>query len=103
MAKNSLCYESLEEIVQTISKKTIPQHEDEEQEIDNNPHALPFKVMGTCFSSERQDALEKSYETLYEYNRQVLLNFVLNQRMKMILIQFLFKLIMMKIRRTLVL
>ena len=61
----------LEEIVQTISKKSVPQHEDEEQEIDNNPHTLPFKVMGTCFSSKRQDALEKSYEILYEYNRQV--------------------------------
>ena len=33
MAKNSLCYESLEGIVQTISKKSIPQHEDEEQEL----------------------------------------------------------------------
>ena len=61
----------LEEIVRTISKKSVSRHEDEEQEIDNIPHTLPFKVMATCFSSKRRDALEKSYEVLYECNRQV--------------------------------
>ena len=70
IAKNSLCYGSLKRLFKEFLK-SVPGHEDEEQEIDNNPHTLPFKVMGTCFSSKRQHALEKSYEILYEYNRQV--------------------------------
>ena len=32
-------------------------------------HCLPFKVMGTCYTAERQKALEESYEYLYEHNR----------------------------------
>ncbi|XP_068752985.1 uncharacterized protein [Montipora capricornis] len=31
-------------------------------------HCLPFKVLGTCYTSERQKALEESYEYLYEHN-----------------------------------
>lgn len=34
-------------------------------------HCLPFKVLGTCYTAERQKALEESYEYLYEHNRPV--------------------------------
>ena len=44
---------------------------EEELELDGKPHTLPFKVMGTCYSTERQHVLEKAYERLYEYNRPV--------------------------------
>jgi hypothetical protein len=67
MAKHTLSYGSLE-IVGT--NQTNPQpHEDD---VSNNPHTLPLKGMGTWFSTNRQDALERSYEVLYEYNRPVL-------------------------------
>ena len=35
------------------------------------PHTLPFKVMGTCYSSSRQDVLEEGYLNLHDYNRNV--------------------------------
>ena len=38
---------------------------------DDNPHTLSFKVMGTCFSEERQRVLEEAYELLYKHNRPV--------------------------------
>ena len=44
---------------------------EEELEPDDNPHTLPFKVMGTCFSEERQRVLEEAYELLYKHNRPV--------------------------------
>ena len=31
-------------------------------------HCLPFKVLGTCHSPDRQKALKESYEHLYEHN-----------------------------------
>ena len=34
-------------------------------------HCLPFKVMGTCYSSDRQNSLEEAYQYLEEYNRPV--------------------------------
>ena len=34
-------------------------------------HCLLFKVLGTCYTAERQKALEESYEYLYEHNRPV--------------------------------
>ena len=32
-------------------------------------HCLPFKVLGTCYSAERQKVLQEAYEYLYEHNR----------------------------------
>lgn len=34
-------------------------------------HCLPFKVLGQCYTAERQKALQESYEYLYENNRPV--------------------------------
>ena len=34
-------------------------------------HSLPFKVLGTCHSTCRQDALEEAYSYLHEHNRPV--------------------------------
>lgn len=34
-------------------------------------HVLPFKVLGTCFCTERQNILEQAYEYFNEYNRPV--------------------------------
>ena len=31
-------------------------------------HCLPFKVMGTCYSSDKQNSLEEAYQYLEEYN-----------------------------------
>ena len=33
--------------------------------------SLPFKVLGTCHSTCRQDVLEEAYSYLHEYNRPV--------------------------------
>lgn len=37
-------------------------------------HCLPFKVLGTCHSPDRQKAIEESYEHLYEHNRPLFVN-----------------------------
>ena len=37
---------------------------------DGTKHTLPFKVLGTCCSKERQDVLEQAYEWM-EHNRPV--------------------------------
>jgi hypothetical protein len=37
----------------------------------NVQHSLPFKVLGTCKSVERQSILEEAYSYLNEYNRPV--------------------------------
>jgi hypothetical protein len=34
-------------------------------------HTLAFKVMGTCYWTSRQDALEEAYTHLHEYIRHV--------------------------------
>ena len=31
-------------------------------------HCLPFKVLGTCYSRESQNALKEAYEYLYKHN-----------------------------------
>lgn len=43
----------------------------EEMEIENAVHTCPFKVLGTCHSTERQTILEEAYKYLHEYNRPV--------------------------------
>lgn len=37
-------------------------------------HCLPFKVLGTCHSPDRQKAIEESYEHLCEHNRPLFVN-----------------------------
>ena len=37
----------------------------------SGPHSLPFKVLGSCYDTSRQKALEEAYEYLYDYNRSV--------------------------------
>ena len=39
--------------------------------VHNTYHSLPFKVLGTCHSTERQKALEDAYIYLEEHNRPV--------------------------------
>jgi hypothetical protein len=39
-------------------------------------HTLPFKVLGSCYSKERQNTLETACEYMYEYNRPVLAKLV---------------------------
>ncbi|KXJ17233.1 hypothetical protein AC249_AIPGENE8692 [Exaiptasia diaphana] len=34
-------------------------------------HNLPFKVLGTCWTKERQKILENAYEAMYSHNRYV--------------------------------
>ncbi|CAB4021404.1 Exonuclease 1 [Paramuricea clavata] len=47
-------------------------HSQEETDTDfEGPHTLPFKVMGTCYCSSRQDILEKGYLNLNDYNWHV--------------------------------
>lgn len=38
----------------------------------NRLHELPFKVMGSCYSRNRQQALNNAVDCMYEYNRPVL-------------------------------
>jgi hypothetical protein len=44
-----------------------PSGQDDEEIV----HCLPFKVVGTCYSSSRQKALERAYDFLHVYNRPV--------------------------------
>lgn len=44
---------------------------DEENDSCTGEHTLPFKVMGTCYWTSRQDALEEAYEYLHEYNQPI--------------------------------
>ncbi|CAB4016067.1 Hypothetical predicted protein [Paramuricea clavata] len=44
-----------------------PSGRDDEETV----HCLPFKVIGTCYSSSRQKALERAYDFLHVYNRPV--------------------------------
>ena len=58
----------------TVSSDLRTEQEAREQKheiFEETPHTLPFKVMGTCYVTERQDALEKAYEMLYDFNRPV--------------------------------
>lgn len=63
---------TFEEIASSDLQRTAPFAAEQEQENDDNSHTLPFKVMGTCYSQARQNALERSYEMLYDFNRLVL-------------------------------
>ena len=52
--------------------------DDDDDEDDNEEapdetitHCIPFKVLGTCYSRARQDALEEAFGYLYEHNRPV--------------------------------
>ncbi|KXJ18272.1 Exonuclease 1 [Exaiptasia diaphana] len=38
---------------------------------ENELHSLPFKVMGTCYDTRRQDALIAARDCMYEHNRYV--------------------------------
>lgn len=58
----------------TVSSDLGTEQEAREQKheiFEETPRTLPFKVMGTCYATERQDALEKAYEMLYDFNRPV--------------------------------
>ena len=49
-----------------------PQLHDLNQEAEQDTtHCLPFKVLGTCYSSDRQRALQEALQYLEEYNRPV--------------------------------
>jgi hypothetical protein len=42
-----------------------------EYQLSDTDHCLPFKVLGTCYSSDQQKALDEAYSYLEEYNRPV--------------------------------
>ncbi|CAB3986650.1 Hypothetical predicted protein, partial [Paramuricea clavata] len=42
-----------------------------EDQLSDNDHCLPFKVLGTSYNSDLQRALDKAYSYLEEYNRPV--------------------------------
>lgn len=70
-------------------------NEDDESEeaheaIVSTSHYLPFKVLGTCHTAERQKAIEESYEYLYEHNRPLFVKLRQNQTIFMIEMQLLF-------------
>ena len=50
--------------------------DDSDSEGISGEHTLPFKVLGTCFNVQRQNALEETYEYLTEYNRPVFVKLV---------------------------
>jgi hypothetical protein len=43
--------------------------DEEDEDIDEVLHSLPFKVLGSCHSKDRQNALEEAFECVYEHNR----------------------------------
>ena len=55
--------------------ENIGSNQPEEKE-PTGKQTLPFKVLGTCFSKERQTTLENPYEYLNECNRPVFVDLV---------------------------
>ena len=63
----------------TVADNLGSDDDDSDNDDNNEPdesvvvtsHCLPFKVMGTCYSEQRQRALLEAYEYLYEHNRPV--------------------------------
>ena len=64
---------TLSPLKNTIQSVAIVQVRNVGEETDDysGEHTLPFKVMGTCYWTSRQDALEEAYTYLHEYNRHV--------------------------------
>ena len=65
--------------ISDVHDKSNKEDESDETEVAHdssisNSHCLPFKVLGTCHSPDRQKALEESYEHLYEHNRPLFVN-----------------------------
>ena len=59
--------------ISDVHDESIEEDESDETEVAHETsistrHCLPFKVLGTCHSSDRQKALDESYEHLYEHN-----------------------------------
>ena len=46
-------------------------HDLNQEPESDTTHCLPFKVLGTCYSSDRQNALQEALLYLEEYNRPV--------------------------------
>ena len=61
------------EKVQNNAATSIEEQIDESQsqEVQETRHCLPFKVLGTCHSTSRQDALEEAFSYLHEHNRPI--------------------------------
>lgn len=62
--------------ISDVHDESNEEEESDESEVAHDScsstrHCLPFKVLGTCHSPDRQNALEESYEHLYEHNRPV--------------------------------
>ena len=62
--------ELCEATAQAAAEPTPAPKESYDSDTDTQ-HTLPFKVLGTCHSTCRQDALEEAYSYLNEYNRPV--------------------------------
>jgi hypothetical protein len=52
-------------------KKCSSSQSEQQNQNDDTMHCLPFKVLGTCYSSDRQTALSEAMSYLEEYNRPV--------------------------------
>ncbi|CAB3996104.1 Exonuclease 1 [Paramuricea clavata] len=60
----------LKNTIQSVARVQV-RNVGEETDDYSGEHTLPFKVMGTCYWTSRQDALEEAYTYLHEYNRHV--------------------------------
>ena len=44
---------------------------DGDEAVEATVHTLPFKVLGTCYSTSRQEALKEAFEHMYGQNRHI--------------------------------
>ncbi|CAB3993986.1 Hypothetical predicted protein [Paramuricea clavata] len=69
--KFSNCQVELCEATAQAAAEPMPAPKESYESDTDTQHTLPFKVLGTCHSTCRQDALEEAYSYLNEYNRPV--------------------------------
>ena len=50
---------------------SVPVNIAAENDLPDEPHTLPFKVLGSCYHVSRQETLGEAYEFLNDYNRPV--------------------------------
>ena len=52
-------------------KETEADDADDDEAVEATVHSLPFKVMGTCYSTSRQEALKEAFELMNGQNRHI--------------------------------
>ena len=53
-------------------KEADADNTDDDEAVEATVHSLPFKVLGTCYSTSQQEAVKEAFEHTYGQNRHIL-------------------------------